>query len=197
MPAWFARFMLRLLGVRLIDHNEGNWPKKYVLPVVTHTSNRDFPYGVYSRATLGEYINFIGKSTLFKWPLGPILRWMGGAPVIRDRRTNFVQSVAKIFAERDEFRLAIAVEGTRSKVDHFKTGFYFIAKEANVPLVLCKFDFGNEGVIEFSKPFHLTGDIRADFDHIYRYFDGAIGLVPKNSFVYDPKVLDLLPEVKE
>ncbi len=197
MPAWFARFMLRLLGVRLIDHNAGNWPKKYVLPVVTHTSNRDFPYGVYARAIIDEPINFVGKSSLFKWPLGPFLRWMGGTPVVRNSRSNFVQSVAKIFAEREEFRLCIAVEGTRAKVDHFKTGFYFIAKEAGVPLILCKFDFGNEGVIEFSKPYHLTGDIRADFDYIYRYFDGAIGLVPENSFVYDPRVLDLLPAVKD
>ncbi|MFK8162606.1 MAG: 1-acyl-sn-glycerol-3-phosphate acyltransferase [Lewinella sp.] len=194
MPAWFARLMLRLLRVRVIDRNKGNWPKKYVLPVVTHTSNRDFWYGVYSRAILGEYINFVGKSSLFKGPLGVFLKWMGGVPVVREKRTNFVDSVAGIFKERDEFRLCLAVEGTRSKVDHFKTGFYFIAKEAGVPLILCKFDFGNEGVIEFSEPYHLTDDIRADFDFIYRYFEGCIGLVPENSFEYDPKVLDLLPK---
>lgn len=194
MPAWFAHFMLRLLGVRFVDHNKGDWPKQYVLPVVTHTSNRDFWYGIYSRAILGEYINFVGKASLFNGPLGAYFKWMGGVPVVREKRSNFVESVAKIFEERDEFRLCLAAEGTRSKVDHFKTGFYFIAKEANVPLILCKFDFGNEGVIEFSKPFHLTDDIRADFDFIYRYYEGAVGLVPKNSFVYDPKVLDLLPE---
>ncbi|WP_020567337.1 1-acyl-sn-glycerol-3-phosphate acyltransferase [Neolewinella persica] len=194
MPAWFARFMLRLLGVRVIDHNKGNWPRKYVMPVVTHTSNRDFWYGVYSRAILGEYIRFVGKASLFKGPLGVFLKWMGGVPVVREKRSNFVDSVADIFKERDEFRLSLAVEGTRAKVDHFKTGFYFIAKKAGVPLVMCKFDFGNEGVIEFSEPYHLTDDIRADFDFIYRYFEGAIGLVPENSFVYDPKVLDLLPK---
>jgi 1-acyl-sn-glycerol-3-phosphate acyltransferase len=185
--------MFRINGMRVVDHNKGNWPKKYVLPVAPHTSNRDFFYGVYSRPVIGEYIEFIGKSTLFKWPLGPLLRWMGGTPVVRDKRSNFVESIAHIFRERDEFRLCIAVEGTRKKVDHFRTGFYFIAKEAKVPLILCKFDFGN-GIIEFSKPYYLTGDIRADFDHIYRYFDGTKGLVPENSFDYDPKVLDLLPE---
>lgn len=195
MPKWLAKFMLRLNGVRVVDHNEGNWPKKYMLPTAPHTSNRDFPYGIYSRPVIGEYIRFVGKSSLFKWPLGPILRWMGGVPVVRERRTNFVDGVVKIFNERDRFGLCIAVEGTRTKVTHFKTGFYFIALKANVPLVFCKFDFGNK-VIEFSKPYHLTGDIRKDFDFIYRHFDGVKGLVPENSFDYDPAVLDLLPEVK-
>ena len=194
MPAWFARFMLRLFGIRLIDHNKGGWPKKYVMPVVTHTSNRDFWYGIYSRAILGEYINFVGKASLFKGPFGAYFKWMGGVPVVRDKRSNFVESVANIFQEREEFRLCLAPEGTRSKVDHFRTGFYYIAKKANVPLILCKFDFGNEGVIEFSKPFHLTDDIRADFDFIYQFYEGAVGLVPENSFIYDPKVLSLLPK---
>jgi len=195
MPAALGRFMLRLNGIGLVDPNKGKWPEKYVLPTVTHTSNRDFPYGLYVRAAVGQYINFVGKSSLFKWPLGPILRWMGGVPVIRSKRTKFVQAVADIFRERDEFRLCIAVEGTRKKVTHFKTGFYFIAKEAGVPLVLCRFDFKNRRTIEFSEPYHLTDDIRADFDYIYRFFDGAIGLVPENSFVYDPAVLELLPEI--
>jgi len=185
--------MLRLNGVRVINPNEGKWPKKYVLPTVTHTSNRDFPYGIYVRAAVKQYINFVGKASLFKFPLGPILRWMGGVPVIRERSTNFVDAVAAIFRERDEFRLCIAVEGTRAKVDHFKTGFYYIAKTANVPLVLCKFNLGG-GTIEFSEPFMVSGDIRADFDRIYRFFDGAIGIVPELSFEYDPKVLDLLPK---
>lgn len=196
MPKWLAKLMLRLNGMRIVDHNEGNWPKQYVLPVVPHTSNRDFFYGLYSRPIIGEWINFVGKSTLFKWPLGPVLKWMGGVPVIREKRMNFVDSVARIFEERDEFRLCIAIEGTRSKVTHFKTGFYFIALKAKIPLVLCTFDFGN-GIIEFAKPYHLTGDIRKDFDHIYRHYDGVKGLVPENSFEYDPAVLDLLPEVEE
>jgi len=195
MPSWFARLMLRLLGVRIVDHNQGPWPKKYVLPVVTHTSNRDFPYGLYTRAALRKRIKFVGKSSLFKWPVGPVLKWLGGVPVIREKRTNFVDSVADIFHSRDEFGLCIAIEGTRKKVTHFKTGFYFIALKAGVPLLPCKFDFGNK-VIELAEPYHLTGDIRKDFDFLYRYYDGAIGLVADNSFEYDPQVLDLLPEVQ-
>ena len=192
MPAWLARFMFRLNGMRFIDHNHGDWPKKCVVPTGPHTSNRDFPYGIYARAAAGRYIQFVAKSSLFKGPAGWAMKFMGGVPVEREKRTNFVQAVANIFEERDEFYLCIAMEGTRKKVDRFKTGFYWIAREANVPMVFAKFDFGNR-VIEFSKPFYPTGDVRADFDVIYRYFDGVQGLVPENSFEYDPLVLEELP----
>lgn len=188
--------MLRINGMRVVDLNEGDWPEQYVLPTAPHTSNRDFPYGIYSRPVVNQYINFVAKDSLFKGPVGPILKWMGGVPVVRSKRTNFVDSVADIFKTKGDFKLCIAVEGTRKKVTHFKTGFYFIALKAKVPLVFCKFDFGNR-IIEFSKPYYLTGDIRTDFDHIYRHFDGVQGLVPENSFDYDPAVLDLLPEVRQ
>lgn len=187
MPAWLAKFMLRLNGMKIVDHNNGNWPDKCVVPTGPHTSNRDFPYGIYARAAIGVYIRFVGKSSLFKGPLGVILRAMGGVPVVRNKSTNFVQSVANVFNERDQFHLCVAMEGTRSKVSKFRTGFYYIAKTAEVPMVFCKFDFGN-GIIEFSKPFYPTDDLKADMDFIYRHFDGVKGLAPENSFDYDPEV---------
>ncbi|WP_420461103.1 1-acyl-sn-glycerol-3-phosphate acyltransferase [Neolewinella sp.] len=188
-----ARFMLRLNGMRFVDHSAGRWPKKCVVPTGPHTTNRDFPYGLWARAAAGQYIQFVAKSTLFRGPAGAVMKSLGGVPVVREKRTNFTQSVAKIFAEREEFKLCIAMEGTRKKVDRFRTGFYWIAREAGVPMVFAKFDFGNK-VIEFSEPFYPTGDVRADFDFIYRYFDGVRGLVPGNSFVYDPAVLEELPQ---
>lgn len=187
MPASLGHFMLRLNGIRIVDHNQGDWPKKCVVPTGPHTSNRDFPYGLYARAAVGKYIQFVGKSSLFKGPMGAALRWMGGVPVERSKRTNFVQAVANVFQERDEFRLCLAMEGTRAKVDKFRTGFYYIAKTAGVPMIFCKFDFEN-GIIEFSKPFYTTDDMKADMDFIYRHFDGVKGLVPENSFEYDPEV---------
>lgn len=192
MPAWLARTMMRLNGMRVVDLNQGNWPPKAVVPTGPHTSNRDFPYGLYARAWVGKYIQFVGKSSLFKGPVGALLKWMGGVPVVREKRTNFVQAVANIFAERETFYLCIAMEGTRQKVDRFKTGFYWIAREANVPMIFAKFDFANK-VIEFSKPFYPTGNVREDFDFIYRHFDGVQGLVAENSFDYDPGVLEELP----
>ncbi|OAV45815.1 hypothetical protein A3850_006005 [Lewinella sp. 4G2] len=182
--------------MEVVDHNNGDWPDHCIVAVAPHTSNRDFPYGIYSRPVLGVDIHWVGKESLFKWPMGSILRYLGGVPVVRSRRTNFVQSVAEIFKREKVFRLCIAIEGTRSKVERFKTGFYFIALEAGVPIVLTRWDFGNRK-LEFSKPFHPTGNIREDFDFIYRHFDGIKGLVPENSFTYDPAVLDALPEVRQ
>jgi 1-acyl-sn-glycerol-3-phosphate acyltransferase len=191
MPAWLARFMLRINGMRVVDHNEGKWPPKAVVPTGPHTTNRDFPYGLYARAAIGRYIQFVGKSTLFRGPVGAAMKWMGGVPVVREKRTNFTQAVADVFRQRESFYLCIAMEGTRKKVDRFKTGFYWIAREAEVPMIFAKFDFGN-GVIEFSKPFYPTGNLREDFDFIYRHFDGVVGLVAENSFEYDEGVLDAL-----
>ena len=192
MPAWLARTMLRLNGVRVVDHNNGQWPPKAVVPTGPHTSNRDFPYGIYARAVVEKYIQFAAKSSLFKGPLGWLMQSMGGVPVVREKRTNFTQAVANIFRERETFYLCIAMEGTRKKVDRFKTGFYWIAREAGVPMVFAKFDFEHK-VIEFSKPFYPTGDVRADFDFIYRHFDGVKGLVAEHSFTYDAAVLGELP----
>lgn len=186
MPAWLGKLMLRLNKMDVKDHNNGNWPAKCVVAVAPHTSNRDFPYGLYARAALGINIGFVGKSSLFKFPLGPILKSLGGVPVERSKSTNFVQSVANVFKSRDEFKLCLAIEGTRSKVDRFKTGFYYIAKEAGVPIILTKWDFGNR-CIDFGAPFYPTDDAQADLEYIYQYFDGVKGIVPENSFEYDPK----------
>lgn len=188
-----ARLLFRLNGMRFVDHSAGKWPKKCVVPTGPHTSNRDFPYGLYARAAAGQYIQFVAKASLFKGPAGALMQALGGVPVVREKRTNFTQAVANLFHEREEFKLCIAMEGTRKKVAHFKTGFYWIAREAGVPLVMCKFDFGNK-VIEFSEPFYPSGKVREDFDFIYRYFDGVQGLVPAGSFEYDRGVLDLLPD---
>lgn len=178
--------------MRVVDHNRGNWPAKCVVPTGPHTTNRDFPFGIWARAEIKQYIRFVAKSSLFWFPLGPILKALGGVPVYRQKRMNFTQSVAQIFRQRETFRLCIAMEGTRKKVDRFKTGFYWIAREAGVPLILCRFNFG-DGIIEFSKPFYPTDDVRADFDFIYRHFDGIKGLKPENSFEYDPAILEELP----
>lgn len=187
MPAWLGKFMLRLNGIEVKDHNKGSWPVKCVVAVAPHTSNRDFPYGLYARAAIQQNIGFVGKASLFKFPIGPILKSLGGVPVIRSKSTNFVQSVANVFKSRDEFKLCLAIEGTRTKVDRFKTGFYYIAREAGVPIVLTKWDFGNR-CLDFGEPFYPTADSRADLEYIYQYFDGVIGLVPENSFTYDPEV---------
>ncbi|MEM8584592.1 MAG: 1-acyl-sn-glycerol-3-phosphate acyltransferase [Bacteroidota bacterium] len=180
MPRWFAQFMIWILRMRVVDHND-EWPPKTVVAVAPHTSFRDFPYGIYSRAIIGVYIRFVGKAELFKGLIGAVLKWMGGVPVDRSKRGNFVERVAAIFDERESFHLCVAIEGTRKPVQKFKTGFYYIAKTAGVPIVPCRFDFGNRK-IEFSKPFTPTENAEADLEFFYDHFDGVEGLKKVRSF---------------
>ena len=123
-----------------------------VVAVVPHTHWLDFFLGLVVRSILGIEINYIGKKSLFDGPFGWFLRWTGGTPVDRSKNTNTVDSVVEVFQNKKIFRFALAPEGTRNKVDKLKTGFYYIAKKANVPIVLVAFDFGKKEV-KFSRLF--------------------------------------------
>ena len=176
---WIAGAYMNLMGLEIIRPEP--LPAKCVVAVVPHTSNWDFPIGLCIRVLLDEKIHFVGKDSLFRWPFGKIFEKLGGVPVDRSQRNNFVQAVAQIFEQRKRFRLTLAPEGTRSKVDELKSGFYYIAVEAKVPIVLCAFDWG-KGEVRFAKPFMPTGDKDADFEVFYDFFDGAVGYNAKKSF---------------
>ena len=150
--------------------------KKAVIIVVPHTSWHDFYIGVLVRGISGLQINFVGKKELFTWPFGAYFRWMGGAPLDRSKRENKVQAIAAIFNEHEEFRLGMAPEGTRKKVDTWKTGFYYIAMEAKVPIIPVAFDYGNKQVRVFEL-FHPTGDLEADMPKLRANFEGVVGKV--------------------
>ncbi|MBD3843239.1 MAG: 1-acyl-sn-glycerol-3-phosphate acyltransferase, partial [Campylobacterales bacterium] len=109
--------------------------KKCVMIVVPHTSWKDFLIGVMARGSIGLEMHFVAKKELFVFPFGWYFKWMGGAPLDRSKKENKVDAIAEIFEERNVFRLAIAPEGTRKKVERWKTGFYYIAMKANVPVV--------------------------------------------------------------
>ncbi len=126
-------------------------------------------------------MHFVGKASLFRPPFGWYFRWMGGHPVDRSKSNNFVEAVAQIFDEQEEFRLALAPEGTRKKVEKLKTGFYYIAKTASVPIVLVAFDHARKEV-KFSAPIHPTDDMEYDFLAIHSFFRGVKGRVPEYSF---------------
>ena len=123
--------------------------KKCVIIVVPHTHWQDFIIGVLVRDIIGMEINFIGKKELFKPPLGWLFKSMGGAPVNRGSKSNTVDSIVDIFNKREIFRLALSPEGTRKKVNTWKTGFYYVAKKANVPIVPVSFDFSKKKVTIF------------------------------------------------
>ena len=160
---------------------DGEFPKelkKYVLIGAPHTSWEDFYVGLFSRNITGTKLNFVGKKSLFKPPIGFFFRALGGAPIDRTKSTNVVDAIIDIFKSKEEFRLAISPEGTRQYVDKWKTGFYYIAKGANVPIVMLGFDFENKKV-KLSKPFYITGDIKADFAHFYEFYKNIKGANPE------------------
>ena len=163
----------RILGWKLV----GNFPKylkKYVVIAAPHTSWQDFPIAILARNYTGEKINFIGKSSLFSGPFGFIFRALGGTPVDRSQSSNMVDAIVKIFENKEEFRLGISPEGTRKKVTHWKTGFYYIAKGANVPIVIATLDFEHKQ-IKFSEPYKTTNNKEKDFEYFHAFFKGVKG----------------------
>ena len=124
----------------------GQFPavKKCVTIVIPHTHWYDFPLGVIVRKVTGYQMHYIAKKSLFKPPFGWFFRWMGGIPVDRSKNHNMVDTIVEVFNSREIFRFTLAPEGTRKKVTELKTGFYYIAKKAQVPIVMVAFDYGKE-----------------------------------------------------
>lgn len=174
-----ARFILRLFGWR-VDDGIPRTLKKYVVAVAPHTSWKDFFLGLVVRSAIGRKIYYLGKKELFDSPFGFFFWWTGGKPVDRKQKTGLVDQVVKLFNGSEEFAVAIAPEGTRKKVDDFKTGFYYIARAASVPVIACQFDYEHK-VVRFLPPFYLTDDAEKDLDHLWSLFDGIKGAKSEGS----------------
>lgn len=152
--------------------------KKAVVIVGPHTSSWDFVIGIaYRSVSRIKHSKFLGKSQLFKWPYGFIFRSLGGIPVDRKSNHNIVEQVAELFNKNDEFLLALAPEGTRKKVDKLKTGFYYIAKAAHVPIVMAGIDFEKK-TLTYAEPFFPTENEAEDFKTIINFFASIKGKNP-------------------
>lgn len=167
----------KLLGWRIAGRIDPSI-KKAVIIVIPHTSWHDFYIGVFVRRLLKVKINFVAKKELFVWPIGWYFRWMGGAPLDRSSSQNKVESIASIFNSREEFRLALAPEGTRKKVDVWKTGYYYIAQAANVPIIPVAFDYKTKTAI-INNPFYITNDIEKDTKVLRSYYKDVVGKKPE------------------
>lgn len=153
--------------------------KKYVLIAAPHTSNWDFPFTIALAFSLGVDIRWMGKDDLFKGPLGPLYRSLGGIAVDRGNRTNMVDRMVELFAQNDELVLTVPAEGTRGKGEYWKSGFYHIARRAGVPIALGYLDFARKrgGIGPLVYP---TGDVKRDMDTIRAFYRDIGPLKPEN-----------------
>ncbi len=170
-----ARSVLRLTGWR--THVISPRTSRYVLIGAPHTSSWDFVIMLLLMTVEGIPIRWMGKDALFRWPMGVFMRSLGAIPVNRRERTNLVDQVAAIFDEYDELIIGLSPEGTRNKASHWRTGFYYIAVKANVPIVMAYIDYENKvcGLGPSIKP---TGDIQADFMIIRDFYSEIVGKYP-------------------
>ena len=153
--------------------------KRAVVIVAPHTSGTDVIVCLAFRKILHlERFKFIGKQELFKPPFGFIFLRMGGIPVDRFKQHGFVDQVADMFNNKEEFIIGLSPEGTRKKVDRLRTGFYHIAKKAAVPIVMLGLDFETRQLI-FAEPFFTSDEEQADFDRILQFFGPIKGKHPE------------------
>lgn len=159
--------LMRLFGWRAT----GEFPniRKVMVAVAPHTSNWDFTVGVMIMWALDLRLNFFGKHTLFKGMFGKWMRSIGGIPVDRDSAHGLVGEAVNAFNERETLWFAIAPEGTRKKVERFKSGFMHIATQANVPVLLVSFDLVDR-TVHFGEVLQPSGDVAADVAYIEAYF---------------------------
>ncbi|SDM47289.1 1-acyl-sn-glycerol-3-phosphate acyltransferase [Siphonobacter aquaeclarae] len=169
-----AAWLFRLAGWTVSGPVPHNLPK-FVLFVAPHATSNDFYVGVGARAYINIWIYYLAKKELFRpAPVSWFLKKMGGYPVDRSRHLNFVDSVVALFNEHEEFRICVTPEGTRKDVSELKTGFYYMALGAQVPIVFCGFDYGRKAVL-FGEPFYPTGNWDADKKVMAAFFNQVQG----------------------
>ena len=164
---------------------QNNFPyhlDKCVIIVAPHTSAWDFVVGLAIRSVRHlEHVKYLGKDSLFKGPFAFIFKSTGGFPVDRFNKHNMVDQVVQLFNTHDKFVLALSPEGTRKKVAQLRTGFYFIAYKAGVPIIPVAFDYGKKEV-KIGAPFTTTGNYEADMKIISAHFTGVQGRFPEKQF---------------
>ena len=153
-------------------------PPKCVVCVAPHTSNWDFVIGELGSRSVGLKACFLMKDTWFFWPLGPLMRRLGGIPVKQHAHTNVSEQVVTAFGQRDRLWVAVTPEGTRSPNANWHKGFLHIAHDAGVPLLLAYIDYGTRTAC-IDREFHPTGDVEADIQAIKDYYRPHQGRFPE------------------
>ena len=154
-------------------------PMKCVVVFYPHTSNWEFPIGLLAKWVSGIHFRYVGKDALFRWPFGRMFRRWGGIPVNRRLSTGFIGQMRDEFARHDDFRLVIAPEGTRSRTEFWKSGFYHLARVAGVPVALGFIDYPRKR-IGVGAYLELCGDPAADMRRIAAFYADKRGHRPGN-----------------
>ena len=152
-------------------HIEGEMPNlpKFIIVAAPHSSNWDLPYVLAAGLHYGIRVHWMGKDSIFKQPFGGIMRWLGGIPVDRSKSNNAVDDMVARFAQSDRLILVIPPEGTRGKVERWKSGFYHIATGAKVPLALGFLDYERKAA-GIARVFQPTGNYEADLAEIQAFY---------------------------
>lgn len=161
-----------------------NYLKKGVIIVAPHTHWKDFTIGIAFRSVLKiKHAKYLGKAELFNGAFGFLFRCLGGTGVDRFSKHGVVEQVVEKFNTADNLFIALSPEGTRKKVDKLRTGFYHIAKKANVPIVMVGLDYSRKQ-LSVSEPFYTTDDEAADFRKIVEFFAPLKGYYPEQGFAH-------------
>jgi 1-acyl-sn-glycerol-3-phosphate acyltransferase len=172
LSMWILNRLGWTVSAKLPDLN------KFVLIAAPHTSNWDFVLGIMAAKAIKLEPHWIGKHTIFRWPFGWFFRAIGGIPVRRGEGKNYIAQLAELFEHSDRLVLGLAPEGTRSKTDHWKTGFHYIARAANVPIVAAFLDYAHKE-IGLGEILYPSDDIEADFARIREIYKDRRGKFPE------------------
>ena len=189
---WIGQKLLDLIGWRLVGKHPG--VAKCVIACAPHTSNWDFPLTFIAAMALGLPSVFMIKDTVFWWPLGVFMRWLGGIPINRRSPVGIVDQMVQVIDESERIYVIVTPEGTRKNVEFWKLGFYRIANGAGVPILFGIINY-KEKWIGVADLFYTTGDLDSDWNEISDAFDGYVGLRPK----YNPaetRHLQLTPRTR-
>ena len=174
---WFGRVSLRILGGWRF---EGRIPdvRHLVIIVAPHTSSWDFVIGVAAKIALGLRIHFLGKHTLFRPPLGWLMRALGGIPVDRQTSTDTVPQVVRRFETEERLFLALSPEGTRRRVERWRSGFWHIARGAGAPILPVGLDFATRS-IRIGEPVAPGDDFETALAQLHAWYRGIEGRYPE------------------
>ncbi len=179
-PNWLLAIPGRLIMKLWRFKVEGHFPTdpKFVIIAAPHTTNWDFLLLIGGAGELGIKAYWMGKKELFPKPIAWFMKWLGGIPIDRKSRHNVVEQAVEVFNRSSHLYLVIPPEGTRSRTEYWKTGFYHIAVQANVPIVLAAADYGNRRIL-IGPRLEPSGDIQADMVQIAAFYEGIVAKYPE------------------